>query len=126
MKGKEKRDFSTNKVGTISPVPYRVPARNIIPYLPGPVGITKKVTTPLEAFELFFDKTLIKIKILHTNQEVAKQRANYRPTTTYTKDLDMLELKAFFGVLYLNAVNEDNSVSTTFLCEFLAVKFTVQ
>lgn len=47
------------------PAPHRVSAINIVPYLPDPVKIAKDVTTPLEAFELFFffDKTITKTNV---------------------------------------------------------------
>ncbi|CAG4946478.1 unnamed protein product [Parnassius apollo] len=56
LKGKEKRGYPTYKWSTKPPPPHRTPGRNIVPYLPGPVGVAKEVTTELDAFELYFNK----------------------------------------------------------------------
>ncbi|CAG4936640.1 unnamed protein product [Parnassius apollo] len=115
LKGKEKRGYPTYKWSTKPPPPHRTPGKNIVPYLPGPVGVAKEVTTELDVFKLYFNKKIIDTILVHSNQEIAKQKANYGPQTSYTKDVDISELKAFFGLLYLTAVKKDNRVSTNFL-----------
>lgn len=114
MKGKEKRGCTTYKWSTTPPPPHHIPSRNIIPYLSGHVGIAK-VTMEAEAFDLFFDDKIIETILVHTNQEIAKQKINYVPGTSYVKDIDILELKAYIGLLFLTAVKKDNTVSSPFL-----------
>lgn len=48
---------------------------------------------------------MLDVILLYTNNKIALCREKYNnPFPTYTKDLDMIELKAFIGLLYLSGI----------------------
>lgn len=115
MKGKEKRGHTAYKWSTRPPPPHRIPGRNIVPFMPGPIGVAREVMNELASFELFFDESILETILLHTNQEIVKQKANYASSPSFVKSLHIVELKAYIGILFLTAVKKDNRVATEFL-----------
>ena len=90
----------------------RQPASNIVEGDIGPLGPAKNVATPLEAWQLFVtDESLEKI-VTHTNTRISEFRERFQETLqsstkyTYCKTTDLIEIKAFIGLLYLRgAIN---------------------
>jgi len=62
-------------------------------------GAAENVSSPIEAWSLLFSDDVLNIILKYSNQEIERSR---HINTTYSsyKTLDMLELKAFIGLLY--------------------------
>lgn len=90
----------------------RPSSSNIILHLPGPKGTAKNVKSPGEAWDLIFDKTVIEIITNHTNEEISRRTANIK-NETYHKPTDILEIKAFLGLLYLAGVLKSSGLNTS-------------
>ncbi|XP_071554095.1 piggyBac transposable element-derived protein 4-like [Temnothorax nylanderi] len=83
--------------------------RNVRPFLPGPIGEAKSVRSPLDAWSLLFSDALLEKVVYHTNEEIKRYRDTTESETvsqaTYA-DVDLCELKAFIGVLYLSGLQK--------------------
>ena len=107
----------------------RIAQRNIVLHPPGVLGAAKKVTTPLEAWDLYFHDVLPVI-LKHTNEEIARQRVKYKPDRSpkeedeneegvetkirpsFVRDMNMKELRALIGLYYLAGVYKASNVNT--------------
>lgn len=103
----------------------RTPRRNIILHPPGNKGSAKEISSPLDAWSLFFDDDTLGRILFYTNAEIKLQREKYKsdrnnydsdasPTQvrpSYTRDATVTELKALIGLYYLSGVLKMNSVT---------------
>lgn len=78
----------------------------LITYLPAGKGIAAQVGTAMEAWSLLMPEELLNIIVTHTNTEIARRREN-RKEQTFTHDLDLIEMKAFLGLLYFSGVHDN-------------------
>ncbi|XP_012523203.1 uncharacterized protein LOC105829094 [Monomorium pharaonis] len=85
-----------------------------IPYLPGPIKEARDVKTPYESWSLLFSDNILNIIIIHTNAQI-KSHCNdneiNRNVNAIYKDLDIIELKAFIGLLYISGLQKNNNTS---------------
>ncbi|XP_024867730.1 uncharacterized protein LOC112451986 isoform X2 [Temnothorax curvispinosus] len=86
--------------------------RNVKTFLPGPIGEAKSVRSPLDAWSLLFSDALLEKVVHYTNQEIKRYRDTKESEAvsqaTYA-DVDLCELKAFIGVLYLSGLQKTAS-----------------
>nr|XP_023022184.1 uncharacterized protein LOC111510461 [Leptinotarsa decemlineata] len=81
----------------------RTRQENIIVSLPGVIGPAKNASSPIEAWQLFFDDNIITELVESTNIYIEsiihryKNKSDARPT-------DILEMRAVIGLLYLAGV----------------------
>lgn len=67
-------------------------------------------------FKLFFTDELINLVLIHSNQEIQRQRENYKnKTSANLSDLTLSELNALFGLLILAAALKNNHLTTNLL-----------
>lgn len=94
----------------------KVPQKNIVHIRPGPSYLAKSAYTPKECFKLFFTDELINLVLIYTNQEIQRQRENYKnKTSANLSDLTLSELNALFGLLILAAALKNNHLTTNLL-----------
>lgn len=108
----------------MTPQRRRIPQRNIILHPPGNIGAARHINSPQEAWMLFFNDDVLEQIVIHTNSEIEFQRqfykndrldhddesSSYRPS--YTKPVDLIEMKALIGLYYLCGVLNMNHVTT--------------
>lgn len=113
------------------PKHIRCPARNKVLHLPGNKGAARNSTSGIEVWNLFFTEEILTNIVKHTNAEIRAQRAKYssdryqnniddvdgdateapvRPS--FTRDTNVTELKALFGLYYLAGVLKMKSLTT--------------
>ncbi|CAH1960198.1 unnamed protein product [Acanthoscelides obtectus] len=82
---------------------------NIVIKCPGVKSINLHKTDPEEVWNLFFDDRQIQIILQYSNLRMAKLREKYKnKNSSDTLDLDIIELKAFIGLLMLTAIFKSN------------------
>ncbi|KAF2887619.1 hypothetical protein ILUMI_18554 [Ignelater luminosus] len=92
----------------------RTPAHNIISVLPGLRGpaCQNQSSSPLESWQLLLPDSVLEEIVNFANKKVATARGKYKRfkrscssrtllTPTFVKDTDLLEIKAFLDLLYL-------------------------
>ncbi|XP_049857934.1 piggyBac transposable element-derived protein 4-like [Schistocerca gregaria] len=101
------RDKETkwNKVPPSQKVRFR--AHNIIRKLPGPIAAAKALRTPFECWNCLVDDDILSIIVLYTNQYIESIKASFQRERD-VKPVDIIELKAFIGLLFLVGVNKSN------------------
>lgn len=75
-------------------------------------GVFHENTRPLDLWRLFFTENMLEEIVKHTNAKIRKVRPNYQRETA-VHDLDILELKAFIGMLYYTAIFKENHTHYT-------------
>lgn len=88
-------------------------------YLPTSRGRAANVKTPLEAWDVLFDKAIIDKIFLHTQQRIIAKREGADPNLkqSYQRDTSVNEIRAFFGLLYYAGVTHSSKLSTAELWE---------
>lgn len=89
----------------------RTRAHNIVLLLPGTKNEAKNIDPSdiLSSWQLFVTNEFLQIILMHTNNKIEISRLQYKsPQPTFTKSLDMIELRAFIGLLYLSGVMKSN------------------
>ena len=82
---------------------------NILHNTPGPRRKAKRATTPIEAFELFITNEMIEKIVENTNKNIEPflemNRHLIENSNKYTsyKNVDVFDIRTFFGILYLCA-----------------------
>lgn len=79
--------------------------RNIVTHLPGPIHQAKYVTTPIETD--FFTEDDLQNIVAYTNIWIRNKRDNYSRDRD-AKDVDIVELRAVIGLLYLAGTLKEN------------------
>uniref|UniRef100_A0A913HC22 DDE_Tnp_1_7 domain-containing protein n=1 Tax=Strongyloides stercoralis TaxID=6248 RepID=A0A913HC22_STRER len=110
LKGKNNYEWSTQ-----SPTIRKIPARNIIKSSPGPKGEAKNVSNPLEAWCLFFDEEMLDMIVIYTNQEIERQRDNYFYKSSWVKNTNAIEIRAYISLLYIAGARKDNHMKVEYL-----------
>lgn len=112
----EKYFYSKNRFKWSSNAPKsnrgRRAMENLVVKLPGlrPAAELGHKADPLEVWKILFTEELCDIIMKWTNKKIAAQRAKYKRNTSPTlKDLDKIELHAFFGLLAFTALFKSNN-----------------
>ncbi|KAF2887630.1 hypothetical protein ILUMI_18543, partial [Ignelater luminosus] len=59
----------------------------------------------LQVWKLFVTNHMLNIILVHTNEKIAISQNKFKkPFPTYTKDLNVIELKAYIGLLHLSGI----------------------
>lgn len=91
----------------------RTRKHNIVSHLPGIIGPAKalgQVCRPQTAWTLLFSERILNEIILQTNKKLAlmREKLSDDKRTDY-KDLDLIEFKAFLGILMFTAIFKSNN-----------------
>lgn len=81
----------------------RAGSHNIITHLPGPKGNSKNVTSPTEAWKLFFPDSVIQKIMDYTNKWIETKKGMMSRERD-AKPTNVQELKALIGLHYLASV----------------------
>lgn len=87
----------------------RTRAENIIKFLPGVKGNARELITAVDIWSLFFTDEILHIIVKSTNIYIGM--SNVDPNNRTAKPTDILELKAFIGLLYICAMSKNNHVN---------------
>lgn len=94
--------------------PFRVQKRrapqNIIRKLPGNTQLSKNVTSPIDAWRLIFDDSIIEMVLECTNIYIEKICGNFKRQRD-TKPLEKEEFCAFVGLLYIAGLHKSSHVN---------------
>lgn len=74
--------------------------------------VLNRNTTPSDLWQLFFTDDMLREIVKHTNEKIRKIRPNYQ-NQSCVRDLDVMELKAFIGMLYYTAIFKENHTHYT-------------
>lgn len=96
------------------PASSRTRKHNIISHLPGIIGEArlKMPKEPLQAWECLISDDIIQEILAKTNERITFMASKYNLhnlSCQYTNHLDVIELKAFLGLLYLAGVFKSNN-----------------
>jgi len=82
-------------------------------FIPQGKGAAENVPSPINAWSLQFSDEILNIILKYTNQEIERKRNSnsYQIDQTDQNTLDMLELKAFIGLLYYAGWGKENNTS---------------
>jgi len=69
-------------------------------------GVAENISSPIEVWSLLFSNDILNIISKYTNQEIERS-----PNNVHIYMLDILELKAFIGLLYYAGLTKKNNVS---------------
>lgn len=78
----------------------RKPSKNIISKLPGNTAYSRDVASPLDAWNLLFDSTMLNMMVQYTNIYIDSIQDRFTRERD-AKKTDENEIKAFLGLLYL-------------------------
>ena len=90
---------------------------NILHKTPGPRREAKRSTTPIEAFELFITNEMIEKIVENTNKNIEPflemNRHFTENSNKYTsyKKVDVIDIRTFFGIIYLRAPFKLNPIN---------------
>ncbi|XP_064090867.1 tigger transposable element-derived protein 1-like [Macrobrachium nipponense] len=80
----------------------------------GPTDATAGVVRVSDIFSLFLSDHMLAEIVVHSNEQLALLRSNYRHKDNVAlRDMDLRELKAFIGILIMSAVRSDNHATTS-------------
>lgn len=85
--------------------------QNIVNILPGVKHIARDKSTILNCWQFYFPNDMIEEIVRCTNQQLTVIRQAYTHGQRYVTDTDVLEIKAFFAVLYLAGVKKGNHLN---------------
>lgn len=88
----------------------RTQAQNLLRHLPGVIGNARNATTPLECWNCFFTNDILETIVTYTNQYIQSIKDNYERERD-ARPIDLIELKAFIGLLFLAGVYKGNRLS---------------
>ena len=113
-KGTFAKNWHTDKKRLVG----KAPARNVTTVRPVPRGDAKNVSNPLESFHLFVSDDVTNEIVTNTNNSISDFRECFRDILagndkcSYCTITDSIEIKAFFGILYVRAALKVNVLST--------------
>lgn len=92
-----------------NPPSQRVRSRshNLIRKLPGVVGAAKSARTPLECWSCLFSDDILNIIVQYTNQYIESIKPSFQRERD-ARPIDVIELRAFIGLLILAGVHRSN------------------
>ncbi|XP_055936820.1 piggyBac transposable element-derived protein 4-like [Argiope bruennichi] len=88
----------------------RIPVQNIIKKLPGNTQFSKHVTSPIDAWRLIFDDSIIEMIVKCTNTYVESISGNFKRERD-AKPLVKEEFCAFVGLLYIAGLHKSSHVN---------------
>ncbi|XP_068204005.1 uncharacterized protein [Palaemon carinicauda] len=78
-----------------------------------PTIVTQSATSASDMFSLFLDDTMLAEVCLHTNDKMNAIREQFSATYSATfRDVNLMEMKAFIGILLFSGIKRDNYVAT--------------
>ena len=104
-----KRQFTMNWHTAKQYQSGRAPSRNVLRHQPGPRLAARIVINPLEAFSLFITGDILNTMVDYISANIERFRLKFREVFEqldkyiHCKTTDLIELKAFIGILYLRA-----------------------
>jgi len=99
------------KWSKVAPGSTRTRSHNIIVRLPGTKNEAKNVGSSdiLSSWKLFVTEDMLEMILINTNIKISELKQKYgAPLPSFVKLLDMTELRAFIGLLYLSGVMKSN------------------
>ena len=85
---------------------------NIVSNAPGPTADAKRHSEDeLKTWELFFTEDILKLIVKHTNEAIDRlvsKLENVCHKDTYLKNTDVIEIRAFIGLLYIRGATKKN------------------
>ena len=87
----------------------KTPSQNVLKHAPGPRQAAKRARTPLEAFPSFTNHEMLNTIIENTNTVIETFLAGKQDMIddsdkySFYKKVDLIDIKAFLGLLYLRA-----------------------
>ena len=87
----------------------KTPSQNILKHAPGPRLAATRARTPLEAFSLFINHEMLNTIVENTNTVIETFLAGKQDMIddsdkySFYKKVDLIDIKAFLGLLYLRA-----------------------
>lgn len=111
MYGKNKHKWATKPRSSSC----RTSSRNIVHFIPGPVGEARNLVDPLPLFHLFFPKDMVNEIVLHTNVEIDLKRKKYKKDIYTISHTSPNEIKALLGLLIQAAAMKSNHLPTRVL-----------
>lgn len=88
----------------------RARSHNIIMHLPGVKGNAKNASTVLQCWESLFDSEILELIVKFTNQYINSIKDKFARERD-AKETDLIEIKAFIGLLYLAGAYRGNRQS---------------
>ncbi|CAG9575734.1 unnamed protein product [Danaus chrysippus] len=79
----------------------RTRSENIIRQTPGVSPAARSAQSELECWSVFCPDTMLSVMLTHTNSQIRERNSASEAIPHYRKEMDMSELKAFFGLLYI-------------------------
>lgn len=95
------------KWSTLEPPKTKTQSRNLVLKLPGAKGAAKNVKSELEAWKILFNPDMIANIVVHTNEEISRQKVKYNQNTRYVQFTEESEILAFIGILYIAGARKD-------------------
>ncbi|XP_024083616.1 uncharacterized protein LOC112127235 [Cimex lectularius] len=103
--GKDKQTKWTKKA---SPASFRqVQGHNIITHLPGVKGDARNAKTVLQCWECLSTTEILELIVKYTNQYIDSVKSKFARERD-AKETDIIEIKAFIGLLYLAGAYRGN------------------
>ncbi|XP_018368816.1 PREDICTED: uncharacterized protein LOC108764906 [Trachymyrmex cornetzi] len=85
--------------------------KSITIHLPECKQEAREMTTPLDIWSLLFPDELLEIIVKHTNEEINRRLVNLSSQPYYC-ETDLIEMKAFIGLLYFAGLQKDRHKNT--------------
>lgn len=106
--GRDKQTKWTNKPSQAAK--RRTQSHNIITHLPGVKGDARNAKTILQCWECLFNMEILELIVKYTNQYIDSVKAKFARERD-AKETDLIEIKAFIGLLYLAGAYRGNRQS---------------
>ncbi|XP_071645715.1 piggyBac transposable element-derived protein 4-like [Temnothorax longispinosus] len=91
----------------------------LVVHLPGAISHARVANSPLECWSTLFSDNLVEVILKYTNIEIDKYHTEHGTANeSYQRHLDMVELKAFLGLLYFSGLKNDNRIGITELWSY--------
>ena len=109
--------------------PKKRQTNNILRNAPGPRREAKRAKTPLEGFELFITRQMLEKIVIYTNKNIdtflEDQKDLIDGNNKYSsyKRVDLLDIRAFVGILYLRAAFQSNGSKNYLESRIVALNF---
>lgn len=83
-----------------------------VPALKGPASQLRDSCSPLQTWDCLFTTDMLEEIVHHTNKITASYRTTFTQSNfTELRDTSIIELQAFFGLLYFTAIFKSNNES---------------
>lgn len=87
--------------------------KSLVVHLPGPKGEAKNATSCLEFWRVLLDDGILLSIVSHTNEEIARRTESIANLQSYQHPTDIVELKAFIGLLYKAGVKRNSHINVS-------------